>query len=157
MSKLRSNGLTVNEQQKLKKTRKYFNLPPSPTPSKRAIVGILILNGVEEVPLISGKHGGPCGGSHRGSIPRGKGTGVNRFTVSHIEGHAASILYQRNLTFGVLLIEKEPCGACDPNIPRMLPPNARLDVVFPCSTSTYWSVQCSRTARVGQFPGRTST
>ncbi|MCG8312023.1 MAG: hypothetical protein MI976_02305 [Pseudomonadales bacterium] len=82
---------------------------------------------------------------------------MNRYTGSHIEGHAASILYQRNLSYGMLLIEKEPCGACDPNIPRMLPPDTRLDVVFPGSTSVYWSVQLTRSTKTSQFPARTTS
>ena len=151
---IREYGLTAVEKEKLRTARKYFNLPESPTDSKPAIVGILIINKNEEIPILSGKHGGPWGGTHRGGIPRGPGSGFNRFTLTHIEGHAAAIMHNNEYSYGVLLIEKEPCGACDPSIPQILPANSRLDVVYPNETSTYWSSQRPSGSLTGQPPSR---
>jgi hypothetical protein len=36
-----------------------------------------------------------------------------------------------------LLIPKAPCGACDPNLPNMLPRGSRLFVVDPQTTTVY--------------------
>ncbi|OXC74570.1 DddA-like double-stranded DNA deaminase toxin [Caballeronia sordidicola] len=85
--------------------------------------------------------GGPCGGTHRGGNPRGARSGNNRYTLTQVEGHAACVLHNRRIDRAVLLIEMEPCSACDPNIPRMLPEGARLEVVSPNETTCYWSCQ----------------
>lgn len=153
--KIREHGLTGLEQQKLLEARRYFNIDANKT--SKHIVGILIIESGEELPLISGEHGGPWGGTQRGGIPRGKGSGANAYSVKHIEGHAASIMHNREISYGVLLIEKAPCGACDPSIPNLLPANSRLDVVFPDSTSTYWSAQRDSGKPYGLTPSRGTT
>lgn len=141
---MREHGLTAEEKEKLQHWRQYFNLPEGPMPSRSAIVGVLMLATGEEIPLHSGRSGGPWGGTHRGGIPRGPGSGANRYTLGHIEGHAAAIMHARQISSALLLIEKRPCGACDPNLMQMLPPGSRLDVVDPHSTTIFWSSQVSR-------------
>lgn len=140
---LREHGLTVAEREQLRHCREYFALPPVPTESESAIVGILLIPGERPLQLKSGQHGGPCGGTHRGGIPRGPGSGSSRFTLTHIEGHATAIMHQRQIRRASLIIELEPCGACDPNLPRMLPPGSRLEIVSPRETTYYWSCQIS--------------
>ena len=142
---MRDHGLTVVEQEQLRHCREDFRLPPVPNSSQTAIVGVLLIPGERPIGIKSGQHGGPCGGTHRGGIPRGPGSGNNRFTLVHVEGHVAAVMHQRKIAWASLLIEMEPCGACDPAIPRMLPPGSRLEVVSPKDTSYYWSCQQSST------------
>ena len=137
----RERGLTVAEYEKLRHCREHFALPDESKPSKATIVGLLLISGESPLELKSGKDGGPCGGTHRGGIPRGPGSGNTAYTVRHVEGHAAAILHNRRILRATLLIEKEPCRACDPMLPWMLPPGARLEVVSPAETSYYWSCQ----------------
>jgi SCP1.201-like deaminase len=139
--RLRDHGLTVVEHEQLRHCREYFALPAAPTPGASAIVGLLLIPGERPLELKSGQHGGPCGGTQRGGIPRGPGSGSSRFTLTHVEGHAAAVMHQRQIPRATLLIELAPCGACDPSIPRMLPPGARLEVVSPYDTDYYWSCQ----------------
>ncbi len=137
----RMHGLTVAECEQLRHVREYFALPPAPTDSRTAIVGILLAEGTQPIPLKSGEHGGPWGGTHRGNIPRGAGSGNSRYTLTHVEGHAAAVMYERGFRRARLLIESAPCGACDPSLPRMLPHGARLEVVYPAETCYYMSCQ----------------
>jgi hypothetical protein len=118
-------------------------LPVECTQKESAIVGLLLIPGERQVELKSGHDGGPCGGTHRGGIPRGAGSGNSRYTIVHVEGHAAAVMHNRRISRATLLLEQEPCGACDPSLPRMLPPGARLEVVSPNETSYYWSCQLS--------------
>jgi hypothetical protein len=138
---LREHGLTVVEQEKLRHCREYFALPVGGTQTNKTIVGLLLIPGERQLELKSGRDGGPCGGTQRGGIPRGAGSGSNAYTLVHVEGHAAAILHNRKIPRATLLLEKEPCGTCDPALPRMLPPGARLEVVSPNETSYYWSCQ----------------
>lgn len=140
---LRSQGLTVIEKELLRHCREYFALPPEPIRGKTAIVGLLLIPGEPPLQIKSGQHGGPCGGTQRGGIPRGPGSGNSRFTLTHVEGHAAAVMHQRKIQRARLLIESEPCLACDPSIPSMLPHDARLEVVSPSETTYYWSCQLS--------------
>jgi len=111
--------------------------------------GVLIFPNGTAYALVSGKHGGPHGGTQDGSIPRGPGSGITRFNVTHIEGHSSAIMYRvaskgiqvEKVAEAALLIPKEPCGACDPNIPKTLPPGTRLFVVDPESTTIYRSTE----------------
>ena len=141
LNAMRDHGLTVAEKELIRHCREQFALPNSPTNTETRIVGILRVPGQKPVPLHSGQHGGPCGGTHRGNIPRGKGSGNNLLTLTHVEGHAAAVMYERKISRASLLIELEPCKACDPNIPRMLPHGSRLEVVSPLETTHYWSCQ----------------
>ncbi|WP_394365010.1 DddA-like double-stranded DNA deaminase toxin [Paraburkholderia kirstenboschensis] len=138
---MRCHGLTTDEREQLRHCREFFALPPTRSSTDTAIVGILLIPGEKPLYLKSGRHGGPCGGTHRGGIPRSAGSGNNRYSLTHVEGHAASVLHNRRIARAMLLIEMEPCGACDPNIPRMLPEGARLEVVSPNETTYYWSCQ----------------
>jgi len=148
----RSEGLTASEWARIREVRRSYNLPDTPTESQTTIVGILILPGGEEIPLKSGEEGGVGGGTHRGNIPRGRGEafsggGMSQGNIaSHIEGHAAAIMHQRNISEARLLIEAPPCKICDSphgtaNITRTLPPGAKLTIVDPEAAGTYWSSQ----------------
>jgi len=135
----RDTGLTVNELDILRHCREYFALPP--TSERTAIVGVLLVVGQQAIRLMSGRQGGPYGGTQRGGFGRGTGSGFNRFTLTHVEGHAAATMKVRNISRATLLIELPPCGSCDPLLPRMLPVGARLEVVYPEDTTYYWSCQ----------------
>jgi hypothetical protein len=139
---LRTSGLTASEWQLIAQARTYFNLPPQPTEANPTIVGVLRLPGAAGLIYVkSGEDGGPWGGTQRGGIPRGPGSGIDRYTMHHVEGHTAAIMYQRGAVEGELLLEKAFCSNCDRNIPQILPPGARLAVVQPDSTSTVRSSQ----------------
>ena len=74
------------------------------------------------------------------------GTGTNGNTITHVEGHAVAIMYERGVTKATLLIEKPPCGSCDnpaavPSISAMLPKGAQLTVVDPHSATYYRSTR----------------
>src|SRR5438874_2432457 len=115
----RSEGLTASEWARIAEVRRFYNLPDRPTESQSTIVGILILPGGEEIRLRSGEEGGVGGGTHRGGIPRGRGEafsggGMSQGNIaSHIEGHAAAIMHQRDISEATLLIEAPPCKVCD--------------------------------------------
>jgi hypothetical protein len=132
--------------------RQYFNLPERPTRSNTRIVGILVTEAGEEIPIHSGQFGGPSGGTHRGGIPRGEGSGADRFTVRHVEGHAAAIMRERGIQRAWLLIERPPCPACGgydrggpdvrtPNVSAMLPRSAQLLVIDPDSATYFRSTE----------------
>jgi RHS repeat-associated protein len=141
----RANGLTSAEAVELANVRtSTFNLPPQPTNTNTRIVGVLVLDTGERLPIHSGKFGGPYGGTHRGGIPRGLGSGYTRHILTHVEGHAVAIMHQRGIQNATLLIERAPCGGCDnptatPNITAILPRGATLTVVDPQSASVYRS------------------
>jgi SCP1.201-like deaminase len=143
-SATREGGLTLKESALLEQAHSYFGLEMG---GKGKIAGVLILPNGTAYALVSGKHGGPHGGTQDGFIPRGKGSGLTRFNVTHIEGHSAAVLNRvaievmktEKVAEASLLIPKEPCGACDPNIPQTLPSGTRLFVVDPESTTVYRS------------------
>ena len=111
------------------------------------IAGVLMFPDGTAYALVSGKHGGPHGGTQEGFVPRGSGSGLTRFNVTHIEGHASAVLYRNafqamksgKFAEAALLIPKEPCGSCDPNLPTTLPKGTRLFVVDPETTTMYRS------------------
>lgn len=143
---LRMRGLDPEEHRSLRDCRAFFNLPPIPTGSNMSIVGILILPDGERCLIQSGKIGGPFGGTHRGGIPRGKGSGFSAHVLTHVEGHAAAIMHERKVPKATLWIEKCPCQSCDreattPNISAILPPGSMLTIIDPGSASTYRSSQ----------------
>lgn len=157
----RTHGLTPGESQILDEAHRFFKLPLGAGEGK--IAGVLILPDGQRFALVSGKHGGPHGGTQAGFVPRGPGNGVNRFNVTHIEGHTAAVLYRvafeslgrEKVGEAALLLPKPPCGACDPNIPQMLPPGTRLFVVDPHSTTVYRS-STGATLKGQTFPRSTS-
>jgi hypothetical protein len=142
----RSSGLTPAERALVEDAHEYFQIPFDPS-GEGKIAGILLLPDGSRFAFVSGKHGGPFGGTQRGFIPRGPGSGLNRFTVTHIEGHGIATLHRVTAETmnavgageAALLLPKPPCGACDPNIPRMLPRGSRLFVVDPKATTIYQS------------------
>jgi hypothetical protein len=139
----RTEGLTVAETAILQEAHDTFRLPMGEGEGK--IAGVLLLPDGRRFAFISGRHGGPQGGTQAGFIPRGHRSGVNRFTVTHIEGHTAATLHRvafetmgrEGVGEAALLLPKPPCGACDLNIPQMLPKGTRLFVVDPDSTTVY--------------------
>lgn len=173
--KPRFEGLTEAEWAKIKTTRKFFNLPERPTASQSTIVGVLIDDKTgKEYPLKSGEEGGPFGGTQRGNVARGPGEGFTQGgphqgnIATHVEGHAAAVMKEQNITSGTLLIEEMPCeGTCDatrgwdmlegewkadkgvrpatPNISTVLPPGAKLTVVDPGAAGIYRSSQIPST------------
>ena len=140
----RSGGLTQRESALLERAHTYFRLKMG---AEGKIAGVLILPDGTLHAFVSGKHGGPHGGTQDGFLPRGRGTGVNRFNVTHIEGHSVQVLHRATLDVlkntkvgeAALLLPKGPCGACDPNLPQMLPSGTRLFVVDPQETNIYQS------------------
>jgi hypothetical protein len=142
----RSEGLTPKETALLAQAHSYFGLEMG---ADGKIAGVLIFPNGTAYALVSGKHGGPHGGTQDGYVPRGPGSGITRFNVTHIEGHSSAIMYRvaakgiqiEKMAEAALLIPKEPCGACDPNIPKTLPPGTRLFVVDPESTTIYRSTE----------------
>jgi hypothetical protein len=98
-------------------------------------VGVLIADGEAPMFLKSGIDGGPWGGTHRGGVPRLPGWAFTRGGPSqgniatHVEGHAAAILWQRRLTRATLLVDRPMCKVCDRNLPATLPPGALLAVL----------------------------
>ncbi len=139
----RTEGLTAAEQALLDEAHRFFLLPVGQGTGK--IAGVLLLPDGRRFTFISGWHGGPHGGTQAGFVPRGKGTGVNLFNVTHVEGHAAATLHRvaaeavgrEGVCEAALLLPKRPCGACDPNLPAMLPRGTRLFVVDPEATTVY--------------------
>ncbi len=142
----RSAGLTPAEQQYLEQVHKFYQLAYRP-PDGGKIAGALLYPDGRQFWIISGKHGGISGGTVDGFLPRGMGTGVNRFTVTHVEGHSASLMHwtaartirEAPVAEAALLLPVPPCGACAPNLPAMLPRGTRMFVVDPHSTTVFQS------------------
>ncbi len=146
--KLSGGPLNDVEKGKLAAVRRNFNLPVTPTPGDTTIVGILVLETGEELPIHSGRFGGPSGGAHRGGVPRGPGSGATRYNITHVESHAAAIMAERGVKRAILLIEKEPCASCAgyskarpetdvmaPNLTKLLPKDGQLLIVDPDGTT----------------------
>jgi len=125
----------------LGEARKFFNLPAVPTGENPTIVGVLIPEGGRPIQVKSGAEGGPSGGVQRGGVPRGPGSGLDRYTFGHVEGHVAAIMRQQGIKRGVLLIEKYFCPNCDRNFTQALPKGSRLLVVFPDSAESVSSTE----------------
>jgi hypothetical protein len=78
-----------------------------------------------EIPLESGSQG-PAADMPSGSL------GFDGVTKSHVEGHAAALMWQRGITDATLSINNpEICDSCMSLLPRMLPPGATLRVILP--------------------------
>ncbi len=173
-SGVRANGLTKLEWTKIREARKFFNLPAQPTKSNPTIVGVLSVDG-KDMYVKSGEDGGPWGGTHRGSIPRGPGEGFTGGGASqgniamHVEGHAAAIMHQQKIGSATLLIERAPCSICDgsqgwdaesgdwekksgrrtsPGISTVLPPGATLTIIDPEQSQRFVSDQSARVHRL---------
>jgi RHS repeat-associated protein len=101
-------------------------LPERPN-DKGKTTGILVADGQEYGPIVSGKSGPAA------DIPRGT-PGFNGVTKTHVEGHASAIMRQTGAINGTLYINNQPClgpRGCDSMLPRMLPEDATLRVVGP--------------------------
>jgi RHS repeat-associated protein len=73
---------------------------------------------------------------YAGMMPKGA-PGFNRWTRTHVEGHAAALMQKQNINEGILWINNPRiCTQCNQNLPYMLQPGRTLDVVIPDGTST---------------------
>jgi hypothetical protein len=89
--------------------------------------GILYTPGGSPIPLQSG-YAGPAAAMQGAD-------GYDRFTLSHVEGHAAALMRQDGIMEGTLYINNPKiCGSCMRLLPTMLPPGAILNVVLPDNT-----------------------
>ena len=80
-----------------------------------------------DIELVSGK-GGPA------SSMLGR-PGFNRWTLDHVEGHAAAEMWKSRLGEATLHINNPTiCAQCVANLHRMLPPGAKLHIVLPGGT-----------------------
>ena len=58
--------------------------------------------------------------------------GFDRWTLSHVEGHAAALMRQWGIMNATLEINNPIiCENCRTLLPKMLPPGATLRVIFP--------------------------
>jgi SCP1.201-like deaminase len=68
------------------------------------------------------------------SMPRGS-PGFDRYTRTHVEGHAAALMRQQGITDGTLYINNPKiCDNCTELLPTMLPQGSKLRVVLPDGT-----------------------
>ena len=101
----------------------------------RGAYGAMFAPGADTMLIKSGVSGGAWGGADRGGIPRGSGWGFTQGGPSqgniatHVEGHAAAIMWQRGLTRGVLVVSEPMCDICTRDLASALPPGAELHVV----------------------------
>lgn len=59
-------------------------------------------------------------------------SGFDRLTLSHVEGHAAALMWQLGISDGTLYLSNtEICENCELLLNRMLPPGATLKIVLP--------------------------
>lgn len=87
--------------------------------------GIFRAPGMAPIELQSG-YDGPTAGLPAGS------PGFNRYTKTHVEGHAAALMRQQNIPEAELYINNpEICDGCMSLLPRMLPRGAKLHVILP--------------------------
>ncbi len=62
-------------------------------------------------------------------------SGFDRYTLSHVEGHAAALMRQLGIGEATVYINNpEICSSCEKLLPRMLPPASTLNVVLPNGT-----------------------
>jgi hypothetical protein len=68
------------------------------------------------------------------SMPPGS-PGYDGRTLSHVEGHAAALMREQEITEGRLYINNPAiCDNCTRLLPKMLPPGSTLSVVLPDGT-----------------------
>lgn len=120
--------LTQQQQDTLVKARGYY-------PGHDGAVGVFQAEGISGGLLKSGVDGGPWGGTQRGGVPRGTGWGFtgggpSQGNVStHVEGHAAAIMWQRNLQTATVIVDRAMCDICSRDLSAALPPGATLYVI----------------------------
>jgi hypothetical protein len=62
--------------------------------------------------------------------------GFDRWTLSHVEGHAAALMRQSGLTDGTLEINNSKiCKNCRDLLPKMLPSGGTLRIILPDGSS----------------------
>jgi hypothetical protein len=87
--------------------------------------GILQIPGRRDIELVSG------GGGPTSLLPNGS-PGFDRWTLKHVEGHAAALMRHLGIKRGTLYINNPAiCSKCARNLHKMLPRGATLDVVLP--------------------------
>lgn len=99
--------------------------------------GVLTIDG-EQIPLASGA--GMPGQWLKDTLPGGPGSGLTMATT-HVEGHAASLMRQRDVGHAELHINLPPCGPrgranCRMVLNKLMPVGATLDVHFPKDDGT---------------------
>jgi len=98
--------------------------------------GTLVRPDATEVGLVSGWQGPAA------AMPEGT-AGMNRNTKSHVEAHAAALMWQEGLTEAVLWINRAPCDpsprgqGCTQLLPAMLPAGATL-TLYIVSNGSAW-------------------
>jgi RHS repeat-associated protein len=95
--------------------------------------GVLCDKNGNQFSLISGQNG-PAQNAQKGP-----GSGFDRYTSTHVEGHAAALMDQQGINQATLYINNPViCPNCNHNLPSMLPSGASLTVVLPNgTTATY--------------------
>ena len=100
-----------------------------------AAIGVLLVSGETPMFIKSGVHGGPWGGTQRGHVPRLPGWSFTQGGASqgnigtHVEGHAAAIMWQRQFSLAILLVDRPMCSICSAFLSAAIPPGSRLTVV----------------------------
>jgi hypothetical protein len=138
--------------------RKAFNDAVAFYPGHTGAIGVLLVPGEKPMFIKSGVDGGPWGGTQRGGIPRGTGEAFTQGGPSqgniatHVEGHAAAIMWQRGFTRGTLVVSDGMCGICSRNMPTALPGGAEVTVVSEAEGRTI--VRSTRAPRSSGSPGQ---
>jgi hypothetical protein len=97
-------------------------------------VGVLFAAGTSPMFIKSGIDGGPWGGTQRGGIPRLKGWAFTQGGPSqgniatHVEGHAAAIMWQRKFAQALLIVDRPMCEVCSRGLSSALPPGSKMTV-----------------------------
>src|SRR3954469_3592709 len=97
--------LNQSQQEALDKARGFYV-------GHQGAYGAMFAPGANTMLLKSGVSGGAFGGADRGGIPRGPGWGFTQGGPSqgniatHVEGHAAAVMWQRGFTRGVLVVSE---------------------------------------------------
>jgi hypothetical protein len=120
--------MTSDQAQLLQKAKDFY-------PGHEGAIGVLRTESESSMFIKSGVEGGPWGGTQRGGIPRGEGYGFTKGGPSqgniatHVEGHAAAIMWQRGIKRAVLIVDRPMCSICSRDLASALPPNSELVVI----------------------------
>jgi hypothetical protein len=121
--------LTKHAQSLLQEAKRYFV-------GHDEAVGVLFIDETMKYPMFlkSGFEGGPWGGCQRGGIPRIDGWAFTQKRphrgniVTHVEGHASAIMWQRNVKCSYLLVDRAMCSVCHNRLYTTLPPGSTMFV-----------------------------
>jgi SCP1.201-like deaminase len=87
--------------------------------------GVLVVPSGKQIPFIGGRQG-PAQ-----FMPKGT-RGFDAYTRTHAEGHAVAWMRQNNIREGTIYINNPRiCNNCNTNLPSMLGPGRKLNVVLP--------------------------